>query len=135
MIAQWLPDSSNFGSPPVELVVYPGELNNSDSHNIQNVIETNNPIEKDYILPTDGTVMEAYMGECEACEEFIQEHRKLDVEMKRQEVNEQSEKVNLMKEEVKRYQKRLETEPPLLDEPTNNFSKFNASINCENSDD
>ena len=61
-------------------------------------------------VPTQGTVLEAMIGECDACEPFIQQSREIDVRV--QEANAQKEE-----QEVRRLQMRLDADPPQLDAP------------------
>lgn len=66
-------------------------------------------------LPTHGTVLESRLGECEACEPFIREHRQYDLDMKAEEVEQAKERSRQARAESQRLEDRLNQDPPLLD--------------------
>ena len=69
------------------------------------------------ILPTHGTVLESRLGECDACEGFIRDHRTEDVNLKKQEVALATAKARQADAEADRYEARLNAAPPMLDDP------------------
>jgi len=85
----------------------------------QQVLDENEKIET-LTLPTKGVVFESRLGKCGACEEFIVEHRKKDLRQKEAEVTAAEEKAVQEKLETKRYEERLNQDPPLLDDPDSN---------------
>jgi hypothetical protein len=68
-------------------------------------------------LPTNGVYMEAMVGNCEALEPFLLDHRKLDVLDKQAEVDRKTEEARQAKKETERYDLRLKQSPPLLEFP------------------
>ncbi|MDP1638086.1 MAG: hypothetical protein Q8K74_05805 [Candidatus Nitrotoga sp.] len=66
-------------------------------------------------LPTHGTVLESRLGECEACEPFIREHRQYDLGLKAEEVEQAKERSRQERAESQRLEDRLSQDPPLLD--------------------
>lgn len=66
-------------------------------------------------VPSRGTVLEARLGNCNACEPFIQEHRKLDLDLKALEVKIAGEETRQQRAESLRQEARLSQDPPLLD--------------------
>ena len=66
-------------------------------------------------LPTHGTVLESRLGECDACEPFIQQHRQFDLGLKAEEVEQASERTRQERAESQRLEVRLNQAPPLLD--------------------
>lgn len=58
-------------------------------------------------LPTQGMVVEPAIGGCSACEDFIDEHRKLDLENRRAEVDANKAKARQQELEAERFEKRL----------------------------
>jgi hypothetical protein len=63
--------------------------------------------------PTPGTVLEALVGKCDSCEDFIQQSRVIDLRV-------QEAAATLQESEARRYQERLSQDPPLLDDPSPN---------------
>lgn len=61
-------------------------------------------------MPTHGTVLEAMLGECDACDDFIQQSRLLDLR-----TNEA--KTRQEEAEARRRELRLEATPPDLSPP------------------
>jgi len=68
-------------------------------------------------VPTNGVYMEAMVGNCEALEPFLLDHRKLDVQDKQAEVDRKVEEAKQAAKETERYDLRLKQNPPLLDFP------------------
>jgi hypothetical protein len=68
-------------------------------------------------VPTNGVYMEAMIGNCEALEPFLLDHRKLDVLDKQAEVDRKAEEAKQAAKETERYDLRLKQNPPLLDFP------------------
>jgi hypothetical protein len=68
-------------------------------------------------LSTAGTTLEARLGQCDACEPFIEQHRLHDLELKVAEVNLALEKNRQAQLETERLSARLAQDPPLLDPP------------------
>jgi hypothetical protein len=68
-------------------------------------------------LPTRGVTMETRLGQCDGCEEFIMKHRELDLQQKASEVKMAQERAKQEELESARYQKRLDANPPNLDNP------------------
>lgn len=66
-------------------------------------------------LPTHGTVLESRLGECDACEPFIQQHRQFDLALKAEEVKQAGERTRQEQAESQRLEVRLNQAPPLLD--------------------
>jgi hypothetical protein len=69
------------------------------------------------VLPTQGIVLESRLGQCDACETFVQDHRTYDLAQKSAEVKEQEAKAALTAIEAARHQARLDSDPRLLDDP------------------
>jgi len=61
-------------------------------------------------MPTHGTVLEAMVGACDACEDFIQQSRVIDLRV-------QEAKTKQEEAEAKRRDMRLEAQPPDLSDP------------------
>jgi hypothetical protein len=74
-------------------------------------------------LPTKGVMMETRLGQCDACEEFITEHRGLDLKQKAAEVKVADERAKQEQQETERYKKRLQHHPPMLEDPDPNQSE------------
>jgi hypothetical protein len=72
---------------------------------------TYEPAEPQFItLPTQGTILEAVVGECEACEDFIVQSRLIDLRV-------QEAKAEQEEAEAKRREMRLNAQPPDLSDP------------------
>ncbi len=69
-------------------------------------------------MPTHGVVMEARIGQCSACEPFVEDHRKLDLQMRAAEVARAKAEANKAELEAERYKDRLAAKDPKLDDPT-----------------
>jgi hypothetical protein len=69
-------------------------------------------------VPTKGLSLQTRLGACDAAEEFIVEHRRLDIEMRKAEVDAARHRSGQEKEEARRYRMRLEASPPELDDPS-----------------
>lgn len=59
-------------------------------------------------LPTQGMVVEPALGQCCACEDFVQEHRKLDLDYRAAEVRLAQAKADQAEQEVARFKKRVD---------------------------
>jgi hypothetical protein len=70
------------------------------------------------ILPTPALTMEARLGLCDACEDFIMKHRDLDLQLKTAEVAAAQAHADQEASEAQRYKQRLAGTPPDLDTPT-----------------
>jgi hypothetical protein len=76
-------------------------------------------------VPTQGTILESAIGLCDACEDFIQESRTIDLRVQR---------ANAAKVEAesRRLQMRLDSEPPDLSDPGQaSGSKVTVTVNGE----
>jgi hypothetical protein len=71
-------------------------------------------------LPTRGVAMESRLGACDGCEDFIVEHRKLDLALVGAEVASAQERAKQEALETERYGQRLKQPSPLLDDPDPN---------------
>jgi hypothetical protein len=78
------------------------------------------PVTEDITLPTAAVTMESRLGSCDGCEEFIMEHRELDLKQKAAEVRMAEERANQEEVEVQRYKDRLTQAPPILEDPDPN---------------
>jgi hypothetical protein len=76
-------------------------------------------------LPTQGTVLEAIVAECDACEDFIQQSRVLDVRT-------QEAKTQQQEAEARRRQMRLDNDPPDLSDPQTTLAGGRVVINVDN---
>jgi hypothetical protein len=101
-------------------------LNAAINHEVSKILETyltnNEPLTtyettRTLSLPTPGITMESRLGACSACEEFIEETRRLELERKKKEVELSEQRLEQEKLETLRYRKRLEANPPTLDDP------------------
>lgn len=70
-------------------------------------------------LPTPGVTVEARLGQADACEEYVQEHRAAELRIKRAEAKAAEERAAQAKLESARMQQRLAQQPPQLDDPDN----------------
>ena len=71
-------------------------------------------------LPGPGVSMEPRLGACDACEDFIRDHRALDLTHRRAEVAAARQRARQERSETRRYQLRLDQQPPVLDDPDPN---------------
>ena len=78
----------------------------------------------DVTLPTNGVMMEGRLGQCNVCEDYIVQIRELDLEQRQAEVDAAKQKALQEVQETERYKKRLQQDPPILDDPE--CSKENA---------
>jgi hypothetical protein len=69
------------------------------------------------VLPTHGTTLESRLGQCSACEDFIEQHRVLDLRMREHEVALAEATAKLGAAEASRLEARLVASPPLLEDP------------------
>jgi hypothetical protein len=74
------------------------------------------------VLPTPGVTLESRLGQCDACEQFIVQHRALDLQQKSAEVVAAQQRAEQEKLETQRYQARLSQKQPLLEDPDQNLS-------------
>ncbi|MFC7044814.1 hypothetical protein ACFQH6_04715 [Halobacteriaceae archaeon GCM10025711] len=77
-------------------------------------------------LPTGGITIASRLGQCDACEEFISEHRELDIAEKAAENRLLRAHARQAEAEARRYDDRLEQEPPLLDGPNQSLEAESA---------
>lgn len=70
------------------------------------------------VVPTPGMVLEARLGQCDACEDFIKQHRLLDLKVRQEEVEQAAARSRQERAEAKRREDRLKQDPPLLDDPS-----------------
>jgi hypothetical protein len=68
-------------------------------------------------LPTGGVTLDGRLGDCDLCEEYIAEHRAMDLAQKSTEVDITKERLAQEKLETSRRDQRLKQTPPLLDSP------------------
>jgi hypothetical protein len=80
-------------------------------------------------LPTPGVTLEPRLGQCDGCEEFITESRMLDLRRTAAEAKSARERAQQEELETQRYEKRLDKDPPLLDDPDPNENR--AAIRVE----
>lgn len=73
-------------------------------------------------MPTAAHVVEAIIGECDACEDFIRESRVLDLQTQKAKADQETFK-------AERLRKRLDQSPPLLDDP--NAVSSGVTINVD----
>jgi len=66
--------------------------------------------------------LESRLGQCDACEQFIVQHRALDLQQKSAEVVAAQQRAEQEKLETQRYQARLSQKQPLLEDPDQNLS-------------
>jgi len=72
------------------------------------------------VLPTAGIALETRLGQCDGCEDFIVQHRALDLQQKAAEVLAAQQRAEQEKLETQRYQARLTSKQPLLEPPSPN---------------
>ncbi len=68
-------------------------------------------------MPTPAVTLEPRLGMCDACEDFIQQHRELDLDVQRAELGQAQQRVEQEKLETERYRRRLDAKSALLDDP------------------
>jgi hypothetical protein len=66
--------------------------------------------ERRVTLPTPGIATESRLGQCDACEDYIRDHRKIELRTKAAQASKEE-------HEAERYQQRLKQQPPLLEDP------------------
>lgn len=71
----------------------------------------------DITVPTPGQVLEGRLGQCDTCEPFLADHRRLDVELRTHEVALAKGRAEQQAEETERRRARRTAVPPLLDDP------------------
>jgi len=86
-------------------------------------------------LPTPGVTLETRLGQCDGCEEFIAQSRTLELQRTAAEVKSARERALQEELETTRYEKRLEKEPPLLDDPDPNENRGTIRIEVSKEDD
>lgn len=79
-------------------------------------------------LSTGGTQLEAAVGQCSACEDFIDQHRKHDLAIRAEEAQQAVEKTRQVKAEADRLDARLKQTPPLLDDPESEPSALRLDV-------
>ena len=72
------------------------------------------------VLPTPGVVLETRLGQCDACEDFIVQHRTLELQQQTAQLVAAQQRAEQAKLETQRYQARLTQKQPMLDDPTPN---------------
>jgi hypothetical protein len=75
-------------------------------------------------VPTQGTILEAAIGQCDACEDFIQESRVIDLRVQRA-------KAGTDEAEARRRQMRLDATPPNLDDPASSASGSKVTVTVD----
>lgn len=83
------------------------------------------------VLPTPGVALETRLGQCDACEEFIVQHRALDLQQKTAEVVAAQQRAEQEKLETQRYQARLSQKQPLLEDPNQNLNGLRVILEGE----
>jgi hypothetical protein len=78
------------------------------------------PGEHTVTIPTKGMSVQARLGACDAAEDFVIDHRKLDVQMRGAEVEQAKQQARQEELEAKRMQMRLDKADPDLSDPTPN---------------
>lgn len=68
-------------------------------------------------IPTPATLMEATVGECDACEDYIVESRKIDLKQQEVKVGLDEARARVENAEANRRERRLASQPPDLSEP------------------
>ncbi len=68
-------------------------------------------------LPTNGVYMDSILGKCDSLEEYLINHRLLDLREKEAEVKTKEEEAKQAEKETLRYDLRLNQNPPVLDFP------------------
>lgn len=66
--------------------------------------------ERTVTLPTPGIAVETRLSQCDACEDYIREQRRIDLRTR-------AARASKDEQEAERYQQRLKQQPPLLDDP------------------
>ncbi|MDQ0078565.1 hypothetical protein [Arthrobacter oryzae] len=72
-------------------------------------------------LPSPGLTIEARLGRCSACEDFIEESRRLDIELRTAQVRQAT-------AEAKRLEARLAAQPPRLEDPHEPVPRLSVDI-------
>jgi hypothetical protein len=75
-------------------------------------------------LPTAGSVLESIVGECNACEDFIQQSRVIDLRV-------QDAKAKQEEAEARRRGMRLDNDPPDLSDPQTTLAGGRVFINVD----
>jgi len=88
-----------------------------DENVLKNPGFAENPDATRVTLPTRGVLVESRLGACNGCEEFIVEHRELDLRQKGAEVGAARERLAQERLETARFRARLEHDPPMLGDP------------------
>jgi hypothetical protein len=66
--------------------------------------------ERKVTLPTPGIALETRLSQCDACEDYIREQRKIELRTRAAQASKEE-------HEAERYQQRLKQQPPLLEDP------------------
>jgi hypothetical protein len=69
-------------------------------------------------VPTPAVGVQSRLGGCDTAESFVMEHRRLDVELREQEVALAKAKTEQATQEARRFKLRLDAATPVLDDPT-----------------
>jgi len=91
--------------------------------------EQKKALTEEMTLSTPGMTVEPALGACEACEPFIRDHRAMDLENRRAEVDAQKARARQESLEADRFQERLDDNQ--LDDPTP-FEGADVSVDVEN---
>lgn len=100
---------------PLRLDQHPDVAEWLDKNVVHNQGLLADPVPFTITLPTNGVTMGTRLGQCSTCEEFIENHRQLDLDQKRAEVDLAKERVAQEKLETSRYEARLNASQ--LDDP------------------
>ena len=98
-----------------------------DFEELKRQVQPATPAPQLVTLPTHGTVLEAILAECDACEDFIRQSRTLDLRT-------QEAKTRQEEAEARRRQMRLDREPPDLSDPQTTVAGGRVVINVAGSE-
>ncbi len=87
-----------------------GGLDDSLKKVLASVAGSVQPVTREVSVPTRGIEIQSRLGDCDACEDFIVKHRRHDLSLAH-------ERVEQAKLETKRFEERLNQTPPLLEDP------------------
>jgi hypothetical protein len=69
-------------------------------------------------MPTSGLMLESRLGQCDACEDYIEQSRQIELDQRRENVRASRAATALQEAEARRYDARLAATPPELDDPS-----------------
>lgn len=95
-----------------------------DFRQLLNDVQPTTPQPQLITLPTQGTVLETIVAECDACEDFIQKSRVFDLRT-------QEAKAKQEEAEARRRKMRLDNQPPDLSDPQDTLKGGRVVINIE----